>query len=583
MLYLILQMASLLAVCAAIFFGVGWATRRWMEKSDPWRVPMRRAKSEEGHAAVESLQNNLKQVSDELANRNSEVREHLKRQVQAEGLLKASEETVTQLRSEISRIQSLYDSQQTRIEQLLERIVELETLIDSQNRVSENDRATWQQRVAELEQQLSAALMPLLEAEPTAMVAAPTSTSPSAPNKPAPAPAAAPIVDAFDPDEFEEEEEVHLEFEAVPEKPKPISKPTVEVHSKSIPLELLTPLAPVSAPSESKIDETHEILERMERLERQLGEKAATINRKDEAMESELKSRLNSLEDMVLNLRAESEMALLAQLDFQTRSAESESMERRKWEDLENELELRISQLERELSGVKHADMLVSEISDQVEEKLKEQLASLSTEVSEIKGMQHRDEQLMGNLDRLQDSLQKLGIRIEEEHASVPDSVLREMEELTGDILSNVPAAATAKGSLPLAKRSPAVDEVAKIRERFEKASESVQELLKEKDETIRALDHKIHEMARKLDPALVGKDDLQLIKGIGPYIKRTLEKEFGIASFKQIAQLTATEIAVISERLFFKNKIQREEWIAQAIELHEKKYDERLTPTVEF
>jgi predicted flap endonuclease-1-like 5' DNA nuclease len=582
MLYLILQMASLLAVCAAIFFGVGWATRRWMEKSDPWRVPMRRAKSEEDHAAVESLQNNLKQVSDELANRNSEVREHLKRQTQAEGLLKASEETVTQLRSEVSRFQSLYDSQQTRIEELLERIVELETLIDSQNRVSENDRATWQQRVADLEQQLSAALMPLLEAEPTTIAAAPTSVSAPAP-KPAPTPVAAPIVDAFDPEEFEEDEDVRLEFEVVPEKRKPISKPTVEIHSKTIPLELLTPLAPISAPSEGKIDESHEILERMERLERQLGEKAATINKKDEAMELELKSRLNSLEDMVLNLRAESEMALLAQLDFQSRSAESESMERRKWEDLENELELRISQLERELSGVKHADMLVSEISDQVEEKLKEQLASLSTEVSEIKGMQHRDEQLMGNLDRLQDSLQKLGIRIEEEHASVPDSVLREMEELTGDILSNVPAAATAMSTLPLATRSPAVDEVAKIRERFEKASESVQELLKEKDETIRALDHKIHEMAKKLDPALVGKDDLQLIKGIGPYIKRTLEKEFGIASFKQIAQLTATEIAVISERLFFKNKIQREEWIAQAIELHEKKYDERLTPTVEF
>jgi predicted flap endonuclease-1-like 5' DNA nuclease/ribosomal protein S8 len=551
MLYLILQMTSLLAVCAAIFFGVGWTTRRWIEKRDPWRVPMRRAKSEDNHAAVESLQNNLKQVSDELANRNSEVREHLKKQVQAEGLLKSSEETVTQLRAEISRFQSLYDSQQTRIEELLERIVELEALIDSQNRVSENDRATWQQRVSELEKQLSAAVMPMLEAQPTTLAPAP----------------------AIEAEEFEDEEDLKVEFEAVPEKPKPVTKPIVEVHSKTIPLELLTPLAPLNvSPTQTEIDDSHEILERMEKLERQ-----------DEAIESGLKSRINSLEDMVLNLRAESEMALLAQLEFQSRSAEMESLERRKWEDLENELELRISQLERELSGVKHADMLVSEISEQVEEKLKEQLASLSTEVSEIKGMQHRDEQLMGNLDRLQDSLQKLGIRIEEEHASVPDSVLREMEELTGDILSNVPAATSTMGTLPLAPRSPAVDEVVKIRDRFEKASESVQELLREKDATIRALDHKIHEMAKKLDPALVGKDDLQLIKGIGPYIKRTLEKEFGIASFKQIAQLTATEIAVISERLFFKNKIQREEWIAQAIELHEKKYDERLTPTVEF
>lgn len=577
MLYLILQMASLLGVCAAIFFGVGWATRRWMEKSDSWRVPMRRAKSEESQAAVESLQNNLKQVSDELANRNSEVREHLKRQVQAEGLLKASEETVTQLRAEISRFQLLYDSQQTRIEELLERIVELETLIDSQNRVSENDRATWQQRVSELEQQLSAALMPLLEAEPAAAPAA----SPSTPT-PTLTPAPAPIADSLE-DEFEDEKDIKLEFEAVVEKPKPVTKPIVEVHSKTIPLELLTPLMPQNETGPPKIDHASEILERMERLERQLGEKAATTNTKDEAIESELKSRLNALEDMVLNLRAESEMALLAQLDFQSRSAESEVLDRRKWEDLENELELRISQLERELSGVKHADMLVSEISEQVEEKLKEQLVSLSTEVSQIKDMAQRDEQLMGNLDRLQDSLQKLGVHIEEEHASVPDSVLREMEELTGDILSNVPAGAPSMTPLPVAPRSQAVDEVAKIRDRFEKASESVQELLREKDATIRALDHKIHEMAKKLDPALVGKDDLQLIKGIGPYIKRTLEKEFGISSFKQIAQLTATEIAVISERLFFKNKIQREDWIAQAIELHEKKYDERLTPTVEF
>jgi predicted flap endonuclease-1-like 5' DNA nuclease len=78
-----------------------------------------------------------------------------------------------------------------------------------------------------------------------------------------------------------------------------------------------------------------------------------------------------------------------------------------------------------------------------------------------------------------------------------------------------------------------------------------------------------------KLDPDLTGPDNLQLIHGVGPYTKKILKEEFGIATFKQLAHLSGDEITRISERLFFRGRIQREDWLGQAIALHFKKYGE--------
>jgi predicted flap endonuclease-1-like 5' DNA nuclease len=61
--------------------------------------------------------------------------------------------------------------------------------------------------------------------------------------------------------------------------------------------------------------------------------------------------------------------------------------------------------------------------------------------------------------------------------------------------------------------------------------------------------------------------DDLQRIRGIGPSIEKTLH-ELGIHHFRQIAGFTPDNVAWVSQRLRFKGRIEREDWIGQAKKL---------------
>ena len=61
--------------------------------------------------------------------------------------------------------------------------------------------------------------------------------------------------------------------------------------------------------------------------------------------------------------------------------------------------------------------------------------------------------------------------------------------------------------------------------------------------------------------------DQLTEINGIGPVIAQKLN-DSGIATFQQIADFTAEQIAEIDEKLNFKGRIDREEWVAQAKKL---------------
>jgi len=69
---------------------------------------------------------------------------------------------------------------------------------------------------------------------------------------------------------------------------------------------------------------------------------------------------------------------------------------------------------------------------------------------------------------------------------------------------------------------------------------------------------------------ARFGNDDLQLIKGVGPAIERTLH-DLGIFSFDQIARISESDINRVAERLKgFRSRIYREDWIGQARTLHD-------------
>ncbi|MGI9270944.1 MAG: hypothetical protein ACR2QT_04160 [Woeseiaceae bacterium] len=63
-------------------------------------------------------------------------------------------------------------------------------------------------------------------------------------------------------------------------------------------------------------------------------------------------------------------------------------------------------------------------------------------------------------------------------------------------------------------------------------------------------------------------RDDLQMIKGVGPAIEKTLH-ELGIVRFSQIANMSEYDIDRVAQRLKgFRSRIYREDWIGQARDL---------------
>ncbi|MEX2518616.1 MAG: NADH-quinone oxidoreductase subunit E [Paracoccaceae bacterium] len=60
------------------------------------------------------------------------------------------------------------------------------------------------------------------------------------------------------------------------------------------------------------------------------------------------------------------------------------------------------------------------------------------------------------------------------------------------------------------------------------------------------------------------GEDDLKLIGGVGPKLEDVLNK-LGVFHFDQIAAWTSADIAWVDERLTFKGRIERDDWIGQA------------------
>jgi predicted flap endonuclease-1-like 5' DNA nuclease len=70
--------------------------------------------------------------------------------------------------------------------------------------------------------------------------------------------------------------------------------------------------------------------------------------------------------------------------------------------------------------------------------------------------------------------------------------------------------------------------------------------------------------------------DDLKKIKGVAKVLEGKLNG-IGVYRFKQVAVWTDAACAEFSKLLTFKNRIYQDDWIAQAKEFHEGKYDEKL------
>jgi predicted flap endonuclease-1-like 5' DNA nuclease len=73
--------------------------------------------------------------------------------------------------------------------------------------------------------------------------------------------------------------------------------------------------------------------------------------------------------------------------------------------------------------------------------------------------------------------------------------------------------------------------------------------------------------------PVKEDRDDLQEIVGIGKVFEHTLN-ELGIFTFRQIAAFGVSDIARVNRELKeFHGRMEQDDWIGQAKELHFKKY----------
>ncbi len=59
-------------------------------------------------------------------------------------------------------------------------------------------------------------------------------------------------------------------------------------------------------------------------------------------------------------------------------------------------------------------------------------------------------------------------------------------------------------------------------------------------------------------------KDDLKKISGVGPALEKKLHG-LGVTSFQQIAEWKAADIEEVDDKLNFKGRIQRDDWVKQA------------------
>lgn len=72
---------------------------------------------------------------------------------------------------------------------------------------------------------------------------------------------------------------------------------------------------------------------------------------------------------------------------------------------------------------------------------------------------------------------------------------------------------------------------------------------------------------AKAAAPAADGADDLKRLSGVGPALEAKLH-EAGVTSFAQIAAWGPADIEEFDEKLSFKGRIERENWVEQAKEL---------------
>lgn len=131
----------------------------------------------------------------------------------------------------------------------------------------------------------------------------------------------------------------------------------------------------------------------------------------------------------------------------------------------------------------------------------------------------------------------------------------------TDDAKAKKKADAEAKAAADAKKAEDAAKKKAEAAEK-EKAAKKKAEPAPKADDAAEAGD----KPANLLTEAKGEPDDLKKISGVGPKLEGTLH-EIGVFHFWQIAEWKKADIAYMDDRLSFKGRIERDEWIKQAKE----------------
>ena len=113
--------------------------------------------------------------------------------------------------------------------------------------------------------------------------------------------------------------------------------------------------------------------------------------------------------------------------------------------------------------------------------------------------------------------------------------------------------------------------------EKSEVKAESKEEKPLSKEEKREAEIQRVKERSKNIDFNILGtasvdeKDDLKIIKGVGPFIEEKLNA-LGIYTFSQISKMTSELEDQVNEAIeFFPGRVKRDEWAKQAKDLLDK------------
>ena len=207
-----------------------------------------------------------------------------------------------------------------------------------------------------------------------------------------------------------------------------------------------------------------------------------------------------------------------------------------------NKIKLETSEKERVfVDTCEEKDAVIDDLREQVRSAENRALASSAAAVQEYKG----------KLATLESELQT---------SRLDQSILREHEHTIEALKSKV-------NTRPIPILEPTHSKPAKKKE--SKASKS-------KPTTIPAAGLKVPAKGLNIAAAKV-KDDLQVVKGIGPVMEGKLN-EFGVYSYEQLGRLKTADIETLATTLgSFPDRIDRDNWVSQSKNLFKQKYDQKI------